>query len=251
MKSQAVSVAVLLLLLALTAVALILKAIGFFAKFSRTTRRIAEKIERAEDGAEYLRLRKELYCHYLCLIPFVNDRNVGRIYNRLFRKSKSRELRPRKDALGHLLAPSFVGLAVCAVCLCGATFAWFTSTQTSSVANIQTATYTVSVTAKKGDTEITVKEKSGYFKITLEAESEYIITLIADGNAKSGYCKTEFEETERYTPQITPDNVFTFKVKANNDGDLIITPQWGTCTATDNIITSETPLELGAGSVQQ
>lgn len=225
-------------------VLIFVKIIDYFVRFNNDTRLIIRAMRRAYDYDEYRCWRRELRCHYLCLIPFVNERNVMRLYRRIYHKPKHEKAENRSDGLYHVLAPSVIGIFICAVCLCGVSFAWFTSSQTSNVANIRAATYTVSVTAD--NTEI--PETDGIIEISLDAGDEYTLTLTAGGNAKSGYCKAEFEGTEYYTPQITPNNIFNFKVKANSDGVLKITSQWGTCTATDNIIVSETTLELGTMS---
>lgn len=240
-----IAIALVFAVIVLTAV----KIIEFFVRFNNDTRYITREMQRADDYNTYRRWRGELRCHYLCLIPFVNDKNVMRLYRRIYHKPKHENTEKRSDGLYHILAPSIIGIFICAVCLCGASWAWFTSIQTSSVANIQTAMYSVTVTATKDGTDITVNENNGNSDISLEAKNEYTITVNADGNAKSGYCKVEFGETVYYTPQITPNNTFVFKVKAKSDGSLKITPQWGTCSATENIIESVTTLELGTISV--
>lgn len=151
------------------------------------------------------------------------------------------------DGLLYSLAPSVISIFMCALCLCGTSWAWFTSTQTSSVANIQTATYSVSVaaTAKKGDSPVVKPGDNGAWTITLGSDNEYTIKLTASGTAKSGYCKIELGETTYFTPQIAPNNDFTYTVKAYGGGELTITPQWGTCSATDNIVNAGTTIEFG------
>lgn len=249
MKNENTVFVILVILFILAFISFVVLIGVFIVNFNKKTRFIIGKMSSTDNRDKYVQLRKELRCHYLCLIPFVNKKNVLNLYNLLFYKPKHKLVQKRTDGIWHIIAPSLIGICLCAVCLCGASWAWFTATQTSSVANIQTATYTVSVTAKKVDTDIQVTETAGIFEIHLEAESAYTITLTADGNAKSGYCKTEFGEAIYYTPQIAPSNVFTFKVKANNAGVLKITPQWGTCAVANNIIESETTLELDTTSV--
>ncbi len=227
MKNEAVTFAVLALLLALTAAALILKVAYFFTRFNRCTRRIAEKIERADDGAEYLRLRKELYCHYLGLIPFIKDRNVGRIYNRLFRKSSLRQTAPRKDALGHLLTPSLIGTVACAFCLCGVSWAWFTSTQSHEIAVVQMAKFTVEVAVD----EITLTPEQ-YAAYTL-SDGAHTVKIKSNGTAQTGYCNVKIGETEYYTEQISNGAALEFEITVSESTAIKITPQWGTCTRSD------------------
>lgn len=236
MKNEAVTFAVLSLLLALTASALMLKAICFFTKFSRTTRRIAERIERAADGDEYKQRRKELYCHYLCLIPFVNERNAEHLYDAFHNKAKHTENTKRCDALGHILAPSLIGICLCTVFFCGASWAWFTATKTSNVSVIRSAVYTVEVTAKIGGASVDATDNGGIYTIALESGKTYDLTIVANGTADKGYCTVNFGEKEYHTDIIAKNTAFTFKVTAGQSGNLTITPQWGTCTASENLI---------------
>lgn len=53
----------------------------------------------------------------------------------------------RGSGLSHLLAPSVISICLCAICLCGASWAWFAASASTGMASIQAANYTVSVTA--------------------------------------------------------------------------------------------------------
>lgn len=221
------------------------KIIEFFVRFNNETRYFTMEMRRACDYNEYRRWRGELRCHYLCLIPFVNERNVMWLYRRIYHKPKHEKTKKRSDGLYHVLAPSVISIFICAVCLCGVSWAWFTSSQTSNVANIQTATYIIDVTAKENEISAEVTNNSGIYTVELKNGKTYEITITANGTAKSGYCTIKLGEQIYHTPQIEKDADFTFKVNAYQNGELTITPQWGTCTATENIIEAETTLELG------
>ncbi len=236
MKNEAVTFAVLSLLLALTASALTLKAICFFTKFNRTTRRIAEKIERAADGDEYMQRRKELYCHYLCLIPFVNEGNSEHLYDAFHNKAKHTENTKRYGALGHILAPSLIGICLCTVFFCGASWAWFTATKTSNVSGIKFAVYTVEVAVEIDRASIDVSDNGGIYTIALESGKTYDLMIVANGTADKGYCIVKFGEKEYHTDIIAKNTAFTFKLIAVQSGNLTITPQWGTCTVSEDLI---------------
>lgn len=64
-----------------------IKLILFFIDFNRSTRYLISEIRRAQSKSEYLYWRRELRCHYLCLIPFVNEGNALKLY-RLFHRRK-------------------------------------------------------------------------------------------------------------------------------------------------------------------
>ena len=71
----------LFLLLGIIAAA---RLIDFFMMFRRDTAYIKCEMRRAETYSEYCYWRRELRCHRLCLLPFVNSTNAYRIYNALF-----------------------------------------------------------------------------------------------------------------------------------------------------------------------
>ncbi len=68
-----------------------LRLVRFFIGFNGETRYITGELKRACEEREYHYWRKELRCHYLCLIPFVNEKNVRRLYSALFHKSEHRK----------------------------------------------------------------------------------------------------------------------------------------------------------------
>lgn len=152
----------------------------------------------------------------------------------------------RTAGLYHILAPSVIGICICAICLCGTSWAWFSATKTYSVAKIQSATYTANVTAEKDSTDVTVSENEGISLIKLE-KSEYKYTITADGTAQTGYCKIELGDRVYYTPQLSPGSAFTFWVIVYDSIELqmAIIPQWGTCTATEAVIDDCATIEVG------
>ena len=138
---------ILLIVLIVSAFLLIvIKLAQFVNHFSHEKQYLLTEMHRAADYNEYRYWRRELRCHYLCLIPFVNERNVMGLYHRLYHRPRHAE-KKRSDGLSHLLAPSVIGACICAVCLCGASWAWFTASSSAGTAKIQAASYTVSVTA--------------------------------------------------------------------------------------------------------
>lgn len=206
-------------------------------------------MRRAYDYSEYRRWRGELRCHYLCLIPFVNERNVMRLYRRIYHKPKHENTEKHSDGLYHILAPSVIGIFICAVCLCGASWAWFTSTQTSGVANIQTATYTVKITVTQDGNSTNLSDNNGIYEMALADDGNYKIVITADGTASNGYCKIALGGTTYYTPQIKIGGKFVFSVVSYQGGSLKITPQWGTCAVTDNIMGADRTVEFGTKSI--
>lgn len=236
MENDSGMIIILTVLIVSAFLLIVYKLAEFFTEFNRDTRYILLEMNRAADSDEYRYWRRELRCHYLCLIPFVTERNVMRLYHRLYHRSKHAE-KNRSDGLSHLLAPSVIGACICAVCLCGANWAWFTASTSTGTAKIQAAAYTVSVTAMQGETPLTPTEENGSAVFTLETDKEYQIEIKPTGNATTGYCKVNFESKDYYTVQL-PSGTLLFTVYASENGSLTITPEWGTCAVAgeDNAI---------------
>lgn len=210
---------------------LVFKLAEFFNRFNHESKYIQTQMHRADDDKEYRYWRRELRCHYLCLIPFVTERNVSRLYHLCFYRAKHSINKKRIDGIFHILAPSAIGACICAVCLCGVSWAWFTASTSAGTSKIQTATYTVSVTAMQGTTEIpTTTAANSITEFTIESGKKYIITIKPTGTSSSGYCKVSFEGQNYYTGQLV-NGCISFTAYASSDGTMTVTPQWGTCTA--------------------
>lgn len=233
----------------------------FFARFNEETRRIVRKMDHVRNYDEYCMWRKELRCHYLSLIPLVNQKNVGWIYNQIYKTNNIKKMH-RAEGLYHVLAPSLMACCVCFVCLSGVSWAWFNSSKTSSISDIRSATYTASISAKKIIDESLVDvniDEEGVYCISLERGNEYEITIHATGTSENGFGSIYFEESniineleettlaQLFTPNISSGNSFTFKIKVNSDGILYITLKWGTCALANegNTLDCESVLELG------
>ena len=86
--------------------------------------------------------------------------------------------------LTKILLPSVLSILLCMTLLCGMTWAWFASTQSTPAATIQAATYRIDVVAKNGETVLTAGKNGKY---SLAKDVAYTVTLTASGNASKGY----------------------------------------------------------------
>ena len=175
-----------------------------------------------------------------------------RVYRFFFHRGKHAQDEIRSDGVIHILAPSVIGICICAICLCGASWAWFTASTGSSTTKIQAASYSVEVidikaTAGIGEIDVPVTvADNGKTEISLESGRAYTVTLQAGGTAENGFCTVKFEDTDYYTKQLAPGKKLTFIVNASKDSTMTnstmtITPQWGTCAveAADRITGGE------------
>ena len=218
-----------ILLIVLTVSAFLLLAIKFaefIARFNRETKYIIMEINLATDSDEYRYWRRELRCHYLCLIPFVTERNVPKIYNFFFHRPKHAKIEARSDGIFHILAPSLIGICLCAVFLCGASWAWFTAGTTAVTTEIQSSSYKLLYQVNE-DTDTTELAEAGT-AYTLTA-NVCVIKLKATGTAgATGYCRVKVGNETYYTEQIFVDDTFTFTVNAAAGTQITLTPKWGT-----------------------
>lgn len=135
--------------------------------------------------------------------------------------------------LTKILLPSVLSILLCMTLLCGMTWAWFASTQSTPAATIQAATYRIDVVAKNGETVLTAGQNGKY---SLVAGVAYTVTLTASGNASKGYCKVTLpDNTVLRTAQIAPKNSLTFTLTLTTGGNVSFSPEWGTYSGTAEI----------------
>ena len=130
--------------------------------------------------------------------------------------------------LTKILLPSVLSILLCMTLLCGMTWAWFASTQSTPAATIQAATYRIDVVAetKNGGTVLTAGQNGKY---PLAAGVAYTIKLTAGGNASKGYCKVTLPDNSVLrTAQIAPKNSLTFTLTLTSGGNVSFSPEWGT-----------------------
>lgn len=219
---------ILLIVLIISAFLLIvLKLAQFVNHFSREKQYLLTEINRAADYNEYRYWRRELRCLYLCLIPFVTERNVMRVYPVFFHRAKHATKEKRSDGLMHILAPSMLAICICAICLCGVSWAWFTASTSTGTTAIQSSSYKLSYQVNEDTAATELTEADNTYTLTADTA---VITLKATGTAgATGYCSIKIGDETYCTEQIFVNDTseFTFTVNAAADTTITITPKWG------------------------
>ena len=233
MENKSGALILLIMLIVSAFVILMVKLAAYIRHFNGETRRIIMKMQRAADEKEYCYWHKMLRCHYLCLIPFVNERNVSGAYSFFFHQPKRAEKETRIDGVFHILAPSLAAFCLCAVCLCGASWAWFTASSGIGAAKVQAATYTVEIECKP-ETGVL---QDGEYQISLDGGKTYnlCITPAETATATKGFCDVKIGDKTYQTDQIPKGSSFAFsvEVQGNETATLTITPKWGTGSGTE------------------
>ncbi len=228
------SILILLIVFALLLITALLTA--FFTGFSREIRYLRLEMRRASHEGEYRALRRELRCRYLCLIPFVTDCNVHRVYARLFHRAKHSAKRKHSDSIGYILAPSLIGAFVCAVCLCGASWAWFTASTTTGTTAIRSAAFALdTVQISENNNEDTPIQPDENGKYQLAAGKQYSVSLrrSTDSTATAGFCCIAIAKGENtpatpyYTAAVGSDADYTVLIRTDEPITVTVEPIWG------------------------
>lgn len=141
------------------------------------------------------------------------------------------------DNIVHILAPSVLGLCICAVCLCGMSWAWFTASTAASATTIRSATLQIEK-VKLDDRELTSDGNGGYTITEQLTTNDYTLSFKAtdSSTATEGFCKISIKigdsaETSYDTEDIADKNTHTETITVNNNFNENITitvePIWG------------------------
>lgn len=141
------------------------------------------------------------------------------------------------DNIVHILAPSVLGLCICAVCLCGMSWAWFTASTAASATTIRSATLQIEEVKLDGK-ELTSDGKGRYTITEQLTENNYKLSFKATENstATKGFCKISIKignsaETPYYTEDIADKTAHTVTITVNNisneDVTITVEPIWG------------------------
>lgn len=126
------------------------------------------------------------------------------------------------DNIVHILAPSVLGLCICAVCLCGMSWAWFTASTAASATTIRSATLQIEE-VKLDNRELTSDGKGRYTITQKLTGGRYALSFKATKNstATKGFCKISIKigdsaETSYDTGDIADKTAHTVTINVNN-----------------------------------
>lgn len=141
------------------------------------------------------------------------------------------------DNIVHILAPSVLGLCICAVCLCGMSWAWFTASTAASATTIRSAT--LQIEDVKLNNELLMNSENGSYTITKAlTQGSYTLSFKATKNstATKGFCKISIKignsaETSYYSEDIADKKDHTVTITVNNISNenvtITVEPIWG------------------------
>ncbi len=198
----------------------------YLAGYFQAVKFVKLEIRRAGDWMSYVHWRRELSALRLSLIPGITPDRAKRILKRFYRGKYLKE-KEESDGLTAMLLPSLLGIGLCAVCLAGGTYAWFSATQSAPAQVIQSAQYSVSTQVLTAEGTQLPAYAGAY---TLEAGQTYTVVLTAAGDASTGYCILNLEDARLHTVQIPVGTSLTFTLETRKSAVLTVTAQWGSST---------------------
>ncbi len=150
---------------------------------------------------------------------------------RLFYKGKHCK-KTNTDNIFAMFLLSLLGIFICAICLMGSTWAWFTATQSTQTQNIQAASYTVAAEILADDGTPIATDNT----VTLQ-KGTYTVTLAASGDATTGYTTIKIGNTDKLIFQFPSVNysekTITFTLVMNEPAKVEFASCWGTSVVDD------------------
>ena len=138
------------------------------------------------------------------------------------------------EAFSRLMITSVLGILVCIICLCSATWAWFGSDISNDSNKVASGVFALEVTVTDGAVIIASADTNdGEVIVKIpEAEREYTVTLKMTDNTTvtKGYCTLRVGEKTFQTASIRVDesNPFIFYIKVREPNTTVtFTPSWG------------------------
>ncbi len=134
-------------------------------------------------------------------------------------------------SLFRLMAPSLLSIFLCTACLLGTTWAWFTRTETVSVAAIQAASVRLEKVTVTRDGASAIAEESAEPEVHCdeevalfyaEANTEYHVHAEMDGTASRGYLVVDTPDGTFYTSESEVD----FTLLLANGDNVSISASW-------------------------
>ena len=138
---------------------------------------------------------------------------------------KDKEYNNNSDTTYKFLISSLLSVIICISLLCLTTYAWFTSSISTSVETIKSSTYSLSYKIGDGDEIAISYDEDNYTSYTVSEDSVSIV-LKALGTG-TGYCVIKIDEDTYYTDQITIDTSYTFTLEGANGFTITFIPYWG------------------------
>lgn len=151
-----------------------------------------------------------------------------------------------EKAFSRLMLTGVLGILVCIVCLCSATWAWFNTSTSAGDNKLGSGIFALDVSvADESTAEVAIfKQKDGSTLCTLSGAGRYNVTLtIAEkSTVTKGFCVLSAKGVRHSTAPIynSGSKSLTFTLNADEPNlSIIFIPAWGTPASNDLIEENE------------
>ena len=143
------------------------------------------------------------------------------------KRNTTQELTSEK-AFFRVFATTIISVVVCLISLCSTSWAWFTGSVESSKNEITTGQCLLEITVEKDGVALSGLETG----VTLDAETEYLVTLSLPSGSSSGYCFMQANGQDYYSKAILSHEeaqakTISFTVKAEEQTTVKFIVRWG------------------------
>ena len=142
-------------------------------------------------------------------------------------------------AFTRLIITSVLGILVCIVCLCSATWAWFSAAVSADGNKVRAGKFDLTVSvADQSDSQLQITENADGKRVcTFEDAGTYTVSLkmTDDTTVTKGFCIIYVGEDTYYTASINAEtDPFTFTLDVKEAGaSVIFSPAWGSPSELD------------------
>ncbi len=214
-----VDIALLLLLAAL------LRYLVFFSSKAQAAR---QEMDCAPNWDRFVYWHRQLQLLHLSVIPGLSPKRIC-AFCRLFYRGKYTK-KQESDGLSGVMLPSVLGICICAVCLAGSSFAWFTASVQTPPQSIQSAQYIAEIYLAPENSGPTAQNMIEWDDILSLIPGEYTLYMRARGNATTGFCTITLGNDESktvYHTQQFQNEAISITLIITKETKLQVIPQWG------------------------
>ena len=126
------------------------------------------------------------------------------------------------------------GILVIALCMCTlslGSYAWFNEAINGKPSQVASGNYAIQIQLSKDSQTVAPVDGSvqanGSCRYALTAGEQYAVTLQASGTAQTGFAVFTVGDDKHYSPQLAPNEEFTFVVASATDVVMQFDFQWG------------------------
>ncbi len=144
-------------------------------------------------------------------------------------------------AFSRLMLTSVLGILVCIMCLCSATWAWFSADTSADGNKVSSGQFDLTVSVTDASSEVTTLTENAVGKTvyTFDSIGVYTVTLkmTDDTTVTKGFCTLDVGNDTYYTASINAEtDPFTFTIDIKEAGVTVtFSPAWGYPSAEEQV----------------